>query len=177
MTPSMHHRRLAAVLVGAALGLAMTAGPASARVVLNNTYEFAYGPEVSFCGEPFIQQGVERGRERIVARGGQEYFHGTARFSDTWTNSLTGEWVSVEGLYNGRDHEIIENSDGTTTYIVWFAGTSVMRDSDGAVLGRTAGRNGVALTFDNAGQFVSRVVLDGSGQTFEFCNTLERAIG
>jgi hypothetical protein len=168
---------MSALTAGIALFSVLSTTGAAARVVEGGTYEFPYGPAISFCGAPFLQEGVERGRYRIVARGDQEYYHSNSRTSDTWTNSQTGEFVTVTGVGNAVDHKLTYNADGSSTYVVQFVGTSVMRNADGAVLGRVAGLTRVELVFDEAGEFVSRRFLKTPGQNFDFCATLEQAIG
>jgi hypothetical protein len=69
-------RRNAALLVsGAVIFSALSVTSASAELIERDSYAFSYGPEISFCGEPFQQEGVVVGRYHIVSRGPD----GTAR--------------------------------------------------------------------------------------------------
>ena len=145
----------------------------------SGTFNDSYGPDVSFCGAPFEQQGVTEGRYVVVARGpnGAVYFRDRERYTETYTNTGTGEQVILEGLFAGADHEITISEDGTMTDVIQNAGTFVMYNEDGTVLGRRAGVLRFELIFNADGAFVSRVDLLKAGLTFDFCETIEAAIG
>lgn len=150
-------------------------------------YVFPYGPEISFCGEPFEQQGVDTGREMTVAHGpdGLPYFQVQAKATETWTNTITGAYVDVTIQYTGRDIAVTDNGDGTLTEVIQLTGRTVMYDANGVVLGQSAGSLRIAFVWDHAGtptdtsddEFVSRTVLMNTGLDFDFCGTLVAAIG
>jgi len=168
----------AALVAGVALVFPLTTGPASAEVLDQGTFNDTYGPEISFCGAPFVQEGVTEGRYVAVERGdGQVYFRDRETFVESWTNAVTGQFVTVEGHFAGADHAITLNDDGTTTDVIQNAGTYAMYDEDGTLLGRSAGVLRFELVFDANGNFVSRHNIIDAGLTFDFCATLEAAIG
>src|SRR5215203_2046051 len=127
--------RIAATVLLSLTGFVLTAPPASAALVINESYEFSYGPEVQqdFCGvEGFTveQSGTAEGRFRVVTRGEEqlEYAGDIAKFTDTWTNVDTGESVTTTGLYNGNDLAISYNADGSVTILLQYSGTDMTRD-------------------------------------------------
>jgi hypothetical protein len=171
-------KRTAALVAGVALLLPLTTGPASAEVVEQGTFNDTYGPEISSCGAPFVQEGVTVGRYVVVERGdGQVYFRDRETYVESWTNAVTGNFVTVEGHFAGADHAITLNEDGTTTDVIQNAGTYAMYDEGGTLLGRSAGVLRFELVFDADGNFVSRRNIIHPGLTFDFCATLEAAIG
>lgn len=171
-------RRAAALLAGAALVFSSTTGPASAEVVDQGTLSETYGPEISFCGAPFVQEGATEGRYVVVARGdGQLYFRDRQTFVESWTNTENGAFVTVEGHVSGADHAITLNGDGTTTDVIQNVGTYVMYAEDGTTLGRDAGVLRFEVVFDAEGNVISRLGLIDAGSTFDFCATLASAIG
>jgi hypothetical protein len=171
-------KRTAVLLTGLALASPLTTGPASAEVVEQGTFNDTYGPEISSCGAPFVQEGVTEGRYVVVERGdGQVYFRDRETYVESWTNADTGELVTVEGHFAGADHAITLNDDETTTDVIQNAGTYAMYDEDGTLLGRSAGVLRFELVFDADGNFVSRHNIIHAGLNFDFCATLEAAIG
>jgi hypothetical protein len=172
-------QRTAAVLAASAFCIPLTTGPASAEILEEGTFHDTYGPEISFCGAPFEQQGVTDGRYQVVARGpnGQAYLLDSETYIETWTNTKTGELVTVEGHFVAADHEITFDEDGTMTDVIQVAGPYVMYNEEGAVLGRRAGVLRFELVFDADGNFVSRSDLIDAGLDFDFCATIEAAIG
>jgi hypothetical protein len=171
-------QRTAVLLGSAALVFPLTTGPASAEVSEQGTFNETYGPEISFCGAPFVQQGATHGRYLIVERGdGQLYYRDRETFVETWTNTETGALVSVAGHFAAADHAITLKDDGTTTDVIQNAGTYVMYDEDGTLLGRNAGVLRFELVFDAQGNFVSRRDVIDAGPSFDFCATIEAAIG
>jgi hypothetical protein len=171
-------RRVVALLAGAALVFPLTTEPASAEVVDQGTLSERYGPEISFCGAPFVQEGVTEGRYVVVARGdGQLYFRDRQTFVESWTNTETGELVTVEGHFAGGDHSLTLNHDGTTTDVIQNVGTYVMYAENGTLLGRDAGVLRFEVVFDAEGNFISRRGLIDAGASFDFCATIAAAIG
>jgi hypothetical protein len=181
------HRLVTLPAMVAIAGLTMLPQAVASSSHEQGNYVFPYGPEISYCGEPFEQEGVDTGRYQIVAKGadGLPHFQVQAKSPETWTNTITGEYVAVEIHYTGNDIAVIDNGDGTLTQVVQFTGVTAMYDESGAVLGRSAGSGRVSFVFDHAGtpadtsddEFVSRTVLMSTGLTFDFCGTIAAAIG
>ena len=98
------HRMLTTAAPALALVLLLPQA-ASAALLDSGTFTDSYGPQISYCGEPFEQAGVSTGRYQVVSEGldGLPHMLVQARDADTWTNTITGGRVSVESQYMGRD--------------------------------------------------------------------------
>jgi hypothetical protein len=178
------------VLAGLALPFCAT-GPASAAPSPWETYQEAYGPEVTenFCdvdGLALAQQGVADGRFRTTTHGsdGLDYYYDRAHFSDTWTNLATGELVTIDGFYKGGAKQITDNGDGTLTILIQNTDNTVYR-ADGQVIARDTGVFRYELLFDHAGTptdpsddvFLEFRIVKATGQQPDFCTTIVQAIG
>ena len=164
----------------------LVASPASAAVMVSESYEFPYSQVTEdFCGVEGLtveQSGTATGQFRLIARGpnGYEYAGDTAKFSDTYTNVATGESVTQVGLYNGRAPlSITDNGDGTLTVIMQFAGIATTYDADGSRIAHTAALLRVEFLFDEDFNFIERVGIVKSAGTpaDDFCTAVIQAIG
>ncbi len=168
--------------------LAAGGGTASATPSHWERYHDTWGPEVSFCGHGLVQQGAADGRVRFTAHGpdGLPYYYDAARFTETWTNPATGEFVTVVGTYKQSALHVMDNGDGTVTILFSGPGKTAMYSEDGALIARRTGVSRFVLVFDQAGtptdgsddQFLANLgTVKSPPQSFNFCDTLVQAIG
>ncbi|MGZ5410711.1 MAG: hypothetical protein ACXWDJ_12010, partial [Aeromicrobium sp.] len=144
---------IAAVFAGVAIPSATFAGSATAAPSHWVTEHGEYGPEISFCGAPFAQQGEVDVRFRTTTHGpdGLPYDYEHADFTDTWTNVTTGELVTVVGSYRNGALRVTDNGDGTLTVLIKGTGNNVFYNEDGQKIGRHTGLTSFELLFDHAG--------------------------
>lgn len=152
----LRHRRrpfpVTVFLLAGSAALTVGIGAASATPSHWETYEYAYGPEISFCGD-LQQEGVVTGRFRTTTHGpdGFYYEHDIARFTDTWTNLETAEFVTTEGSYRNDAHRVTDNGDGTLTILVQGSGTTATFNEAGERIAFGAGLTAWELLIDHAG--------------------------
>ena len=167
------------------LATILSGGAASAEPPVREPVYFEYGPGISFCGQPFIQQGFVEGWSTTFTRRGVTYTSEHLTGTDTWTNAITGERVFVDTRSNGKALRVTDNGDGTYTIVVQNVGNTVAYTEDGTVLDRSAGLFRFALTFDDAGtpgdeeddEVVDFEVLKGvTGREYDLCAVLEETI-
>ena len=183
---------LTAALAGLTASSTLVLGAASAAPSKWEPFHDEYGPQVSrnFCGVSGFtveQRGVVDGRSRTTARGADKlpYYREHVRYTDTFTNLRTGEFITVEAAYRGGAHRVINNGDGTLTVIVQNTDNSFYLDEAGEVIAHDAGLIRYELLFDHGGtprdpsddEVVAFVgVLKSTGRKGDFCTTLVEAL-
>ena len=181
-----------AVLVGMSGPSVWTAGSASAALIEQGTFHDEYSQlSEDYCDVPGLtvaEAGVADGRYRINSHGpdGLVYNFDHADFTDTATNLANGETVTSVGSYNGGDHRITDNGDGTLTYRVKFMGNIVWYNENGERIAQNTGQTVVEFLFDNAGtptdqsddQLLRRIgIVKQTGRTDDVCAAVVAEIG
>jgi hypothetical protein len=151
-------------------------------------YTFEYGPEVTFC-DGLVQHGLVEGRTRAIPHGpeGLPYYYDIGRFTETWTNPDTGEFMTVREFFKQSALKVTDNGDGTYTVLFAGPGNSNLYGSDGQLIAHAAGYNRFLLMFDDAGTpgdisddpviaFLGSVKHVGK-PTADFCETMIQGIG
>ncbi|ROR66404.1 hypothetical protein [Agrococcus jenensis] len=167
---------ITAVLVGGLI--AAGAAPAGAQVVERYTIEDSGSGVIGdFCGA-----GVDAaytfevtGSGTIRTRGDGEllWFHERTRTVQTFTyDGMTVTDIQPNTL--SRDHEIVDNGDGTISITVLLTGGQRLIGSDGKVLAKGDGQVRLLVVIDVAtDQVLSEEVIFGStGTNDDFCEAI-----
>jgi hypothetical protein len=151
----MRRRVLISLFAVGAFAAAATPGtPASARPIDKGHFHDVFTSDVYDCdGTPAQDSGDVKGNFVFNQRGSspfpyyRESVHGTA-----WTTNLeTGGTYTNVFTYNGKDHTIVDNGDGTITITVFASGNSRWYDASGKLVLRDTGQSSFAFDVDYNG--------------------------
>ncbi len=152
--PRGRRLRLLPMAAAALTGLAVLSagiGPASATPSHWDRYHDEYGPQVSFCGPPSSSSRAwQTVDSRFTAHGpdGLPYYYDAAKYTDTWTNLTTGEFVTVVASDKQIALTSTDNGDGTATILFSGPGSHVVYNEDGDLIAHGAGLTRFAFLFD-----------------------------
>ena len=131
---------LGAMISVIALSIA-AAAPASAKPLEHDHFvdsgsEIMQDVDPLFCAGvvdfPVLHEWHAEGNFLLVVRGdGLAYGGAPARATDTWTNTVNGETLTVTFVGNNRDHKVTDNGDGTLTIEVAISGIQKVYGPDG----------------------------------------------
>lgn len=94
---------------------------------------------------------VEQNFLFVVRGDGLAYGGGPVRATDTWTNTVNRETLTVTFVGKNRDHKVTDNGDGTLTIEVAVAGIQKVYGPDGRTLFMETGLFKFAILIDHNG--------------------------
>jgi hypothetical protein len=158
--------------------VAAGAAPASARVVERITYGESFGDVLdNFCGVelPVAYTTEFSGSGTIRTRGKDEleWHHDRMQAVETFTHDgMTVTIVSPGTLL--KDHDIVDNGDGTIDVTVLLTGVTRVIGSDGKLLARDAGQFRLLLTIDSeSGEIIRDALVFGPrGRSDDICSAI-----
>lgn len=101
---------------------------------------------------PVLHEWTVEEKSLVVVRGdGLAYGGGPVRATDTWTNTLNGETLTVTFVGKARDHRVTDNGDGTLTIEVAVSGIQKVSGPDGKALLLETGLFKFAVLVDHSG--------------------------
>ena len=146
-----------------------------------------------FCGGlvtfPVLHTFSEEGKSLLKSRDGLPHLMFTSKRTDTYTNTLNGQTLTVTALVTGKDQSIVDNGDGTFTIVFKASGLQKSYGPDGSLLFIDAGLVKLQFLLDHGGtpsDPSDDVILDmevlaqnGRADTFDrdFCEDLVTLIG
>lgn len=168
------------VLLPACLGVLLTSGvaPAAARLIDSGTFHDEDSSVLhDFCGvsgltvnETFTADGRFRGRTQ--GRDQIAYFMDNTRTTDTFTNTLTGDTITVYSpKVTTKDLKVTDNGNGTITVLVLATGPEGIWSSDGKLLGRNDGQVRFKIVYDYVNDLLLsfELVFGSTGTETDLC--------
>jgi len=104
------------------------------------------------------------GNFRGMVRKGVFYGASTVHIEQSWTNLDTGKSMSAVWQGQEKDHEVVDNGDGTLTITILFTGPTKTYDDEGDLLFKDVGRTFGTIIVDENGEFLEFVSGDSKGQ-------------
>lgn len=151
---------LGAMISVIALSIA-AAVPASAKPLEHEHFveagsELVQEVDPLFCAGivdfPVLHEWTVEEKSLLVVRGdGLAYGGGSVRATDTWTNTVNGETLTVTFVGKNRDHKVTDNGDGTLTIEVAVAGIQKVYGPGGRTLFMETGLFKFAILIDHNG--------------------------
>jgi hypothetical protein len=142
--------RSALLIAGLAItGSMLASTPVTARPIDKGHFHDVFTGDVYDCdGTPAPDSGTFSGNFLFNQRGSSPfpYYRESVRGTGVTTNLETGGTFTNVFTYNGRDHTIVDNGDGTITITVHASGTSRFYDTNGRFVLKDPGQ--VRFAFD-----------------------------
>lgn len=144
--------RMFRILLGL-IGMLAIALPATASPPIHEVNQFADAALIEDCGLTLSWQTAGEEKLTVFTRGpdGLAYFALHVDGSQSWTNVDTGKTMTLAFAFRDRDHEVVDNGDGTLTITVLSTVNTTVASDDGAVVRRQAGSNVWHLLVDHNG--------------------------
>jgi hypothetical protein len=170
-------------LLGALLVVALAATPAAATPIERERWEANYSGPHQGCGFADVHHEREaRGWWKLnAARSDIPYYMEVVKVTSSFTSLVTGRTVTYATSGMTRDMEVIDNGDGTFTFIVAWSGRRIIRGSGNEVLSRTAGTTRWETVYDVVNDaVVSERFIHSAGHPYpdtDFCEDLRGGLG
>ena len=182
MKHSRSLRRVAAVLMSAAVAVALAAPVAAAPLDRGTFHDEFSDIDPDFCGAGLEVRfaGVAEGRFLANRRGrdGLVYFMDHVHITETLTNLANGKSVSDESRTVQKDLHVIDNGDGTLTILVLATGNFVLYGANGKAIAHNSGQIRFELLIDHGGtpgdpsddvELEFTLVKESTGTNDDFC--------
>jgi hypothetical protein len=147
--------RCAVLIAGLTVtGTVVPALAASARPVDKGHFHDVFTGDVYDCdGTPAQDSGDVKGNFVLNQRGSSPfpYYRESVHGTGVTTNLETGGTYTTVFTYNGKDHTIVDNGDGTITITVFASGNSRWYDASGKLVLRDTGQSSFAFDVDYNG--------------------------
>jgi hypothetical protein len=167
----------------ALLMVALAATPAAATPLEGERWDANYSGPHQGCGFADVHHELEaRGWWKLnAARSEFPSYLEVVKVTSSFDSLVTGRSVTYETNRMSRDMEVIDNGDGTFTFIVAWSGRRIIRGPDNQVLARTAGTTRWATVYDVVSdEVVSERFIHSAGHPYpdtDFCEDLRTGLG